>query len=131
MNIVCFALFLGMIEGVNFFLHYAWKQVGVGFAESIHVGTGRPTCCPWSISFNGIGLNFLWGLGIKKENKKVKIVGKVDSKFCKENNIEKYSNFNIVQSLGLNYHTIKHAKEFISLDSYNKTMIGINSVIKK
>lgn len=41
-----------------------------------------------------------------------------------------YKNKNIVQSINLNKHTLKHANEFKSIDSYNRTLSELTEVIK-
>lgn len=62
---------------------------------------------------------------------KNKTVGKIDSKFCTKNGISRYSNFKIEQSLGLIYHVQKHLNDFISVDSFNKTLTEIPTIISK
>lgn len=64
------------------------------------------------------------------QNKKIKIVGKVNSKFCQENEISYYSNFDIKQSFGLIYHVQKHLNDFVSVESFNFTLFNISTIIK-
>lgn len=63
------------------------------------------------------------------KNYKTKIIGLINPKFCKKEGIEQYSNFKIEQSLGLIYHIQKHLNEFISVDSFNKTLLNIPNII--
>lgn len=61
--------------------------------------------------------------------KKTKIVGKISSSICKTNNISVFSGYDIVQSLGLISHINKHVNDFISVDSFNKTLANVSKVI--
>lgn len=61
--------------------------------------------------------------------KKTKIVGKISSSICKANNISCFSGYDIVQSLGLISHVNKHVNNFISVDSFNKTLANVDKVI--
>lgn len=56
---------------------------------------------------------------------KNKEVGRLEKKFCDKHRIGKCTNFKIVQSLGLIYHVQKHMNDFISIDSFNYTMLNI------
>lgn len=60
---------------------------------------------------------------------KMKVVGVIDSNFCKKHNINFYANFKIEQSLGLIYHVQKHLNDFISVDSFNSTLMSIPKII--
>lgn len=62
---------------------------------------------------------------------KNKTVGTIDEKFCTKTGISKYSNFKIEQSLGLIYHVQKHLNDFINVDSFNKTLMEIPTIISK
>lgn len=62
---------------------------------------------------------------------KTKIVGKINSKFCKDNNITNYSNMKIVQSFGLVKHVQKHINDFTDVNSYNLTMSSLDKIINK
>lgn len=66
-----------------------------------------------------------------KKKYKTKIVGYIDEKVAKENNIEEYANKEILQSTKLDIHTNKHADNFFSIDSYHNTLINIDKIIKK
>ncbi|MDD2208410.1 MAG: hypothetical protein PHG03_03420 [Bacilli bacterium] len=60
---------------------------------------------------------------------KNKEVGRLEKKFCDKHGIGKCTNFKIVQSLGLIYHVQKHMNDFISVDSFNYTMLNIKEVV--
>lgn len=62
---------------------------------------------------------------------KTKEIGKITDNIAKKHNIEQYINYPIVQSLGLPYHTSKHANDFHTVDSYNQTLLNVEKVIKK
>ena len=66
-------------------------------------------------------------MGSKKY--KSKEVGRLDKKFCNKYGLENCTNFKIVQSLGLIYHAQKHMNDFVSVDSFNETMLKIKDVI--
>lgn len=70
-------------------------------------------------------LFFRSGMG----KKKTKIVGKISSSICSQYNISCYADYDILQSLGLISHVNKHANEFISVDSFNQTLVNIDKVI--
>lgn len=65
----------------------------------------------------------------KKKAKKTKLVGRISTSICKKNNILCYSGYEIVQSLKLIYHVNKHVNDFISVDSFNKTIANVDKVI--
>ena len=96
-------------------------------AESIQVGTGRPTLYSEPTS-KGVGL-FLQESKTLTKKCKIKTVGKLDAKFCRENSINEYSNMKIVQSFGLVKHVQKHINDFTCVNSYNKTMSNIDKII--
>ena len=62
---------------------------------------------------------------------KTKTIGKISKEISERFNIEKYTEFNIDQSLGLPYHTSKHANDFQSVDNYNFTLSNVDKVINK
>lgn len=61
---------------------------------------------------------------------KVKKVGYLHIQIIREYDLYQYKNKNIVQSINLNKHTLKHANEFKSIDSYNRTLSELTEVIK-
>ena len=58
-----------------------------------------------------------------------KIVGYISYDIAKEHNIIEYANKEIVQSLDLYVHTVKHIKEFESVDNYNETLFNLEKII--
>ncbi len=66
-----------------------------------------------------------------KKKFKTKNVGIIESKYCKKYNVCCYVNYKIEQSLGLMYHVQKHMNDFISVDSFNITMLNISQIISK
>lgn len=66
-----------------------------------------------------------------KKNFKTKYVGIIEYKYCQKYNILNYTNYKIVQSLGLIYHIQKHAKDFINVDSLNFTISNISKIISE
>ena len=75
---------------------------------------------------------FILKEGINKDKKyKTKEVGKITKEVAKKCRIENYEDFPILQSLGLPFHTSKHANDFNSVDNYNETLSNINIIIKK
>lgn len=69
-------------------------------------------------------------MAVETKKVKVKKVGYLDIKIIREYNLYQYKNKNIVQSTNLNKHTLKHANEFKSVDSYNETLLKIREVFK-
>lgn len=61
--------------------------------------------------------------------KKTKLVGKISALICNQYNISCYIDYEIVQSLGLISHVNKHVNDFISVDSFNKTIANVDKVI--
>lgn len=66
----------------------------------------------------------------KQKNVTVKIVGYISEKIASDNNISQYINKEIAQSAKLDIHTNKYASDFFSIDSYHKTLINIDKIIK-
>lgn len=62
---------------------------------------------------------------------KTKEIGKISDDIAKRHNLEQYINYSIVQSLGLPYHTSKHANDFRTVDSYNQALSNVGNIIKK
>ncbi len=62
---------------------------------------------------------------------KTKEIGKITDSVSKKCDIEQYTNFLIVQSLGLPYHTSKHANDFHTVDNYNQTLSNIEKIIEQ
>lgn len=60
---------------------------------------------------------------------KTKEVGILDKSFCKKYGLKDCINFKIVQLLGLIYHAQKHMNDFVSVDSFNITMLKIGTII--
>lgn len=61
---------------------------------------------------------------------KTKNIGKISKEITQRFNISEYKDFYIEQSLGLPYHTSKHANDFNSVDHYNEAISNIDKVIK-
>ena len=66
---------------------------------------------------------------MRSKKYKSKEVGRLDKRFCNKHGLENCINFKIVQSLGLIYHAQKHMNDFVSVDSFNETMLKIKDVI--
>lgn len=62
---------------------------------------------------------------------KTKEIGKISSAVARKYNIEQYIDYSIVQSLGLPYHTSKHANDFNTVDSYNQALLHVGKIIQK
>lgn len=62
---------------------------------------------------------------------KTKTIGIISVEVCQKNKITKCKEFPIEQSLGLIYHTSKHANDFYSVDNYNYALSNLDKVIKK
>lgn len=60
----------------------------------------------------------------------VKIVGKISHEVAEKYNLYEFENQEIVQSLDLYAHVLKHIKEFDSVDSYNNAILNIEKIIK-
>ena len=59
----------------------------------------------------------------------LKIVGKISDEVINKYKLYNYKDKNIVQSLDLYIHTLKHKKEFISSFSYENTLHKIPEII--
>ena len=90
----------------SYYLAHIRKDVGFNF---------KCSCCDMS----------------KKKNYTLKIVGTISKKIAQKNNVSEYSEFEILQSSKLDIHTNKHADDFVSIDSYHKTLIGIDKIIEE
>lgn len=64
------------------------------------------------------------------KKKIVKIVGKISHEVAEKYNLYEFENQEIVQSLDLYAHVLKHIKEFDSVDSYNNAILNIEKIIK-
>ncbi len=62
----------------------------------------------------------------KKE--KTVVVGKLTKSFCKKYGIKHGIDFEIVQSLGLIYHTQKHLNNFANVQFYSDSLANISQV---
>lgn len=64
------------------------------------------------------------------KKKIVKIVGKISHAVAEKYNLYEFENQEIVQSLDLYAHVLKHINEFNSVDSYNNAVLNIENIIK-
>ena len=60
-----------------------------------------------------------------------KIVGRISKEVAEKYNLYEFEGQEIIQSLDLYAHTIKHVKEFQSIDSYNNALLNIEKILKK
>lgn len=78
-----------------------------------------------------MGLIFELKYGDIMRSKKItKVVGTISDEIVEKYKLYDYRNTKIVQSLDLYLHVTKHVPEFASVDSYNKTMSNIDTIIK-
>lgn len=59
-----------------------------------------------------------------------KIVGRISDDVVEKYKLYDYRNEEIVQSLNLYKHVVKHANEFETVDSFNHTLSNISEIIK-
>ena len=59
-----------------------------------------------------------------------KIVGRISKEVAEKYNLYEFEGQEIIQSLDLYAHTVKHVKEFQSIDSYNNTLLNIEEILK-
>ncbi len=60
-----------------------------------------------------------------------KKVGIISDEVVEKYKLYEYKNADIIQPLSLYVHIAKHVKEFLSVDSYNKTISNIPRIIKE
>ena len=59
-----------------------------------------------------------------------KIVGRISREVAVRYNLYELEGQEIVQSLDLYAHTVKHIKEFKSIDSYNNSLLNLEEILK-
>lgn len=64
------------------------------------------------------------------KKKIVKIVGRISHDIAKRYNLYEYENQEIIQSLDLYAHVLKHINEFNSVDSYNNAVLNVEKIIE-
>lgn len=59
-----------------------------------------------------------------------KIVGRISKEVAEKYNLYEFEGQEIIQSLDLYAHVVKHIDEFQSVDSYNNTLLNIEEILK-
>lgn len=59
-----------------------------------------------------------------------KIVGRISKEVAQKYNLYEFEGEEIIQSLDLYAHTVKHINEFQSVDSYNNALLNIDKIIE-
>lgn len=59
-----------------------------------------------------------------------KIVGRISKEVSEKYNLYEFEGQEIIQSLDLYAHVVKHIDEFQSVDSYNHTLLNIEEILK-
>jgi len=60
-----------------------------------------------------------------------KIVGRISKEVANKYNLYEFEGQEIIQSLDLYAHTVKHINEFQSIDSYNNAILNIEEILEK
>ena len=59
-----------------------------------------------------------------------KIVGRISEEVAEKYDLYEFEGQEIIQSLDLYAHTVKHIQEFQSVDSYNNSLLNIETALK-